>query len=66
MKERIRRFLECVDDTVRWNGREWSFDASIPTEPETRRSVLVYDRSEECNTGNGMSVTRLMDATRDY
>lgn len=65
MKERTRRFLDTVDDTVRWRGSEWSFDATVRSGTAAPRSVLVYDRGRECSSGNGMSVSRLLDVTRE-
>lgn len=65
LKERTRRFLTTVDDTVRWQGREWSFDATIEDSTRAPESVVVYDRTRECHSGNGMTVTRLHDATME-
>lgn len=65
MKERVRRYLDTVDDTVRWHGSEWSFGAAVETGTGAPQSVTVYDRGRECCTGNGMSVSRLFDATQE-
>lgn len=65
MKERTRRFLDTVGDTIRWQGREWSFDSTVQRTTGAAESVLVYDRTRECRSGNGMSVSRLVDATRE-
>lgn len=65
MQERLRRVIETLDDTVRWNGNEWSFDATIECETPTDRSICVYDRREECCSGDGMSLYRLFEAATE-
>lgn len=61
MEERMRRFLTTLDDAVHWEGREWTLETTLGTDPSAR-GITVYDREEERVSGTGTHVTRLYDA----
>lgn len=67
MEERMRRHLRTVDETVTWDDREWTFDASLDgtqasLDGDGTQRITVYHREEERRSGDGLDLARLDDA----
>ncbi len=62
MEERLRRRLEAVGDTVRWNGQVYDFDARVGPETVATDSLILYGRFRDhrgnTRTGGSVDVTR--------